>query len=159
MVNLHLILFEAWWILNERTFYCLIFSLFERGSWPWKNNKIHQAGESSPNFIFAVVNLDPIILGKRWIQGRSQPHSPGWARVPLSSFFTQVSTNLSYFSSNNLFFSSFWPYGWATRPPGKALATPLGELMVNPDLTILLKKVNRGEDLRWIGSRFPLTRA
>ena len=26
------------------------------------------------------------------------------------------------------------------------------------DLTILLKKVNRGEDLRWVGSRCPLTR-
>ena len=114
------------------------------------------------------------------IQGRSQPHSPGWARVPLSSFFPQILINLSYFSSNfthflphfgspggrldhpgrpwlrhwcypasqsrvgkgstllifssnfnqfflklYLFSSSFWPSGWATRPPGKALATPL----------------------------------
>ena len=33
-------------------------------------------------------------------QGRSQPHSPGWARVPLSSFFPQILINLSYFSSN-----------------------------------------------------------
>ena len=24
MVNLHLIIFEAWWILNERAFYCFI---------------------------------------------------------------------------------------------------------------------------------------
>ena len=31
--------------------------------------------------------------------------------------------------------------------------------MVNPDLTILLKRVNRGEDLRWVGSRCPLTHA
>ena len=31
--------------------------------------------------------------------------------------------------------------------------------MVNPDQMILLKKVNRGEDLRWVGSRCPLTRA
>ena len=27
--------------------------------------KTNQLGESSPNFIFAVVNLDPIILEKR----------------------------------------------------------------------------------------------
>ena len=27
--------------------------------------KTNQLGESSPNFIFAVVNLDPIIFGKR----------------------------------------------------------------------------------------------
>ena len=31
--------------------------------------------------------------------------------------------------------------------------------MVNPDRTILLKNLNRGEDLRWVGSRCPLTRA
>ena len=30
--------------------------------------------------------------------------------------------------------------------------------MVNPDLKILLK-MNRGEDLRWVGSRWPLTLA
>ena len=34
-----------------------------------------------------------------------------------------------------------------------------GELMVNLDRTILIKKVNRGGDLRWVGSRCPLTRA
>ena len=33
-------------------------------------------------------------------QGRSQPHSPGWARLPLSSFFHQMSINFSHFSSN-----------------------------------------------------------
>ena len=27
--------------------------------------KTNQLGESSPNFIFAVVNLDPIVLEKR----------------------------------------------------------------------------------------------
>ena len=30
-------------------------------------------------------------------QGRSQLHSPGWARVPLSSFFPQILINFSYF--------------------------------------------------------------
>ena len=53
--------FEAWWILNERTFHCFIFSLFESESWPRKN----QLGESSPNFIIAVVNLDLIVLEKK----------------------------------------------------------------------------------------------
>ena len=30
------------------------------------------------------------------IQGRSQPHGSGWARVPLSSFFPQISINFSF---------------------------------------------------------------
>ena len=60
--------------------------------------KTNQLGESSPNFIFAVVNLDPIILEKRWIDGESWPNN-------------------------------------------------------------FVEKVNRGEDLRWVGSRCPLTRA
>ena len=59
-------------------------------------------------------------------QGRSQHHSPGWARVPLSSFFPQILINFFlFFLKIYLFSSSFWPSGWATRPPGKALATPL----------------------------------
>ena len=60
--------------------------------------KTNQLGESSPNFIFAVVNLDPIILEKRWIDGESWPND-------------------------------------------------------------FVEKVNRGEDLRWVGSRCPLTLA
>ena len=60
--------------------------------------KTNQLGESSPNFIFTVVNLDPINLEKRWIDGES------------------------------------WPNDFA-------------------------EKVNRGEDLRWVGSRCPLMHA
>ena len=60
--------------------------------------KTNQLGESSPNFIFAVVNLDTIILEKRWIDGESWPND-------------------------------------------------------------FVEKVNRGGDLRWVGSRCPLTRA
>ena len=52
------------------------------------------------------------------LQGRSQPHSPGRARVPLSSFFLQISINFSYFSSN---FSYFLPH---FGPPGGRLAHP-----------------------------------
>ena len=51
-------------------------------------------------------------------QGRSQPHSPGWARVPLSSFFPQISINFSYFSSN---FTYFLPH---FGPPGGRVAHP-----------------------------------
>ena len=60
--------------------------------------KTNQLGESSPNFIFAVVSLDPINLEKGWIDGESWPND-------------------------------------------------------------FVEKVNRGEDLRWVGSRCPLTRA
>ena len=60
--------------------------------------KTNQFGESSPNFIFAVVNLDLIILEKRWIDGESWPNN-------------------------------------------------------------VVEKVNRGEDLRWVSSRCPLTHA
>ena len=58
--------------------------------------KTNQLGESSPNFISTVVNLEPIILEKRWIDGESWPNN-------------------------------------------------------------FVEKVNRGEDLRWVGSRCPLT--
>ena len=60
--------------------------------------KTNHVGESSPNFIFAVVNLDLIVLEKRWIDGESWPND-------------------------------------------------------------FVEKVNRGEDLRWVGSRCTLTHA
>ena len=55
--------------------------------------KTNQVGESSPKLYFRGVNLDPIILEKRWIDGESWPNN-------------------------------------------------------------FVEKVNRGEDLRWVGSRF-----
>ena len=58
----------------------------------------NQLGESSPNFILAVVNLDPIILEKKWIDGESWPND-------------------------------------------------------------FVEKVNKGEDLRWVSPRCPLTHA
>ena len=69
MVNLHLLIFEAWWILNEHAFYyflCLKANL--------DLEKTNQLGESSPNFIFSVANLDSIILEKRWIDDESWPN-------------------------------------------------------------------------------------
>ena len=44
-----------------------------------------------------------------WTQWRSQPHSPWWARVPLSLFF------LKYPS----LFLMFWPPGRQVTDPGK----------------------------------------
>ena len=56
-------------------------------------------------------------------QGRSQPHSPGCARVPLSSLFPKILIIFFlFFLKLFSFSSSFWLSGWATRPPGKALA-------------------------------------
>ena len=56
---------------------------------------------------------------------------PGGARVPLSSFFPQILIIFSYFSSN---FSHFLPHFGSpggSRPPGKALATPLDLIVFN----------------------------
>ena len=53
-------------------------------------------------------------------RGRSQPHSSGWARVPLSSFFPQILINLSYFSSNfTLFLPHFGSPGGRLDHPGR----------------------------------------
>ena len=48
-------------------------------------------------------------------QGHSQPHSSGWARVPLSSFFPWISINFS------LNFTYFLPH---FGPPGGRVAHP-----------------------------------
>ena len=115
--NLEVYKFRDWWILTyfivwhgesslnnissmvnlERT-YVLLFHYFLCLKANLDLEKTNQLGESSPNFIFAVVNLDPISLEKRWIDGES------------------------------------WPSNF-------------------------VDKVNTGEDLRWVGSRWPLTRA
>ena len=55
----------------------------------------------------------------RFTQGRSQPHSPGQAKGPLTSFFPQISINFSHFSSN---FAYFLPHFGS---PGGRVATTL----------------------------------
>ena len=115
--NLEVYKFRDWWILTyftfgheesslndiwsmvnlERTF-VLLFYYFLCLKANVDVGKINQLGESSPNFIFAVVNLDPIILENRWIDGESWPND-------------------------------------------------------------FVEKVNRGEVLRWVGPRCPLTHA
>ena len=60
-----------------------------------------------------------VTLQRHWhAQGSSQPHSPGWARLPLSSFFPQIPLSFSYFSSN---FLHFLPHFGL---PGGRLADP-----------------------------------
>ena len=80
--------------------------------------------DSLSNLVFFIVksfSLLSEIIGSIFVtliinsQGRSQPHSPGWARVPLSSFSPQISIN---FSSN---FTHFLPH---FGPPGGRVAHP-----------------------------------
>ena len=96
MSNLYLVKFEAWWILNEQAFYCFIILFYLKVNLDLE--KTNQLGKSSPIFIFTAVNLDPIVIEKRWTDGESWPN---------------------YFD----------------------------------------EKVNRGEDLRWVGSRCSLMHA
>ena len=51
---------------------------------------------------------------------------PGGQEFHFPHLFPQIAINFSlFFLKLNLFSSSFWLSGWASRPPGKALATPL----------------------------------
>ena len=58
-------------------------------------------------------------------RGRSQPHSPGWARVTLSSFSPQILINFSYFSSNFCYFLPHFdpPGGRVVHREGPGYAT------------------------------------
>ena len=64
------------------------------------------------------------VCGRAQDQGRSQPHSPGWARVPISSFFPQISIIFSYFSSNctNFFLISAFRVGESPTREGPGYA-------------------------------------
>ena len=53
--------------------------------------------------------------------GVSQSHSPGWTKVHFPHFLKFP----SIFPQTFFFFVLILPSGWATRPPGKAMATPL----------------------------------
>ena len=55
---------------------------------------------------------------KNVLAGRSQPHSPGWARVPLSLIFPQIPIIFSYFASK---FPHFLPHFGS---PGGQLTHP-----------------------------------
>ena len=59
---------ESW---TKVRFVVLLFCSLQTESWPRINN---QHSESSLNFIFEVVNLDPIVLEKRWTDDESWPN-------------------------------------------------------------------------------------
>ena len=94
VVNLYLTKFKERWILEQMCFLFFYYFVYFKVNLDLK--WINQLDKSSLNFIFAVVNLDPIVLENRWTAGES------------------------------------WPDDF-------------------------IEKVNRGEDLRWVGSRCPLT--
>ena len=85
-------------MVNLKQAYVLLFYYFVYFKVNLDQEKTNQLGESSPNLIFVAVNLDPIVLEKRWTDGESWPND-------------------------------------------------------------FIVKVNRGEDLRWVGLRCPLTNA
>ena len=89
---------NIWSMVNLERTCVLLFYYFLYSKVNLDLEETNQFGESSPNFNFAVVNLDPIIFEKRWIDGETWPND-------------------------------------------------------------FVEKVNRCEDLRWAGSRCPLTRA
>ena len=69
---------------------------------------------------WVAKGTNTVYIVTRWDQGRSQPHSPGWARVPLSSFLPQTSINFSYFSSNIAYFlPHFGLSGGRVAHPGR----------------------------------------
>ena len=61
-------------MVNFELAYVLFFYYFVYFKVNLDLEKINQLGESSPSFIFAAVNLDPIVLEKRWIDGESWPN-------------------------------------------------------------------------------------
>ena len=58
---------------------------------------------------------------------------PGGQEFHFPHFSSNFDQLFLFFLNHYLFFSSFWPSGWATRPPKKALATPLAYLMLVPE--------------------------
>ena len=70
--------------------------------------------------------IPPKVWFRHWmevLQGCRQPHSPGWARVPLSSFFPQISIKFSYFSSNFFFLILALRVGESPTQEGPGYAT------------------------------------
>ena len=65
---------NIWSMVNRERTCVLLFYYFLYFKVNLGLEKINQLGESSPNFIFAVVNLDPLILEMRWIDGESWPN-------------------------------------------------------------------------------------
>ena len=78
----------------------------------------YKTGQKTGRCDIMQISVESCILDFTTEQGRSQPHSPGWARVPLSSIFLKFWSVFSYFSSN---FTYFLPH---FSPPGGRVAHP-----------------------------------
>ena len=57
--------------------------------------------------LLPYLNYGILLWGSAYKQGRSQPHSPGWARVPLSSFFPQILIIYLIFSQTLLYATTY----------------------------------------------------
>ena len=89
------------------------------------------------NFIVFYCFLQPFNCSYLWKQlanfngsyrndqGRSQPHSPRWARVPLSLFSSNFHHFFKFFIKHSSFLFSIRPSRWTSHPPKKILAAPL----------------------------------
>ena len=60
---------KIWSIVNLERTGVLLFYYFLHLKVNIDLEKTNQLGESSPNFIFSAVNLDPIVTEKRWTDG------------------------------------------------------------------------------------------
>ena len=84
-------------------------------------------------WIFKDLHMPQPVLWNKVRQAIGKFRAVASLTVPVgkSSTFPIFSSNFDqiflFFLKLYLFSSSFWPSGWASRPPGKALATPLGK--------------------------------
>ena len=87
----------------------------------------------SSTFLFCISAFSWPYFGRTWwktlthqicraVASLTVPGGQGSTFLIFSSNFDQFSL---FFLRFYLFSSSFWLSGWASRPPGKALATPL----------------------------------
>ena len=70
---------------------------------------------------------DAAQTGRTLVQGRAVANLtvPGGQELHFPNFSSNFDQFFLFFLKLDLFSSSFWFSGWASRPPGKALATPL----------------------------------
>ena len=105
---------------NHRTIICLSFYglRWKRFLAQYKGPKPDHLYRYIDDYIGIATNCSETDITNFITQWRSQPHSPGWARLLLSSFFLKFPSLFSYFS---LYFPCFCPHFGA---PGGRLAHP-----------------------------------
>ena len=96
------------------------------------NYMYHFCGEFCQNLIWAsnvkIANDNWAVPDKNWpppIRAVASLTVPGGQSSTFLIFSSNFDQFFLFFLKLYLFSSSFWLSGWATRPPGKALATPL----------------------------------